>query len=179
LIDYWPGIFKEGSEASRRARATVQRATAVPIAEEIYVPKMYQGDLWSNMLSPEVRDHFKSMIPFEMVQKVMDRAGDVELNDGGLELAQPLPEMHTTARWNFEMHGDVKGPPGDSNDLSSAIPALTQEEQLVNILLIISDDVGTVYRSRSFRWFIPGSERSCPGIGASYITFSIDEHDGS
>jgi len=50
------------------------------------------------MLSPEVLMHFKSRIPFDRVQKVMEGARDMEPDDGVVELAEPLPAINTTER---------------------------------------------------------------------------------
>ena len=91
------------------------------------------------MLPPEVLMHFKSRIPFDRVQKVMEGARDMEPDDGVVELAEPLPAINTTERWNFTLHGDVKWQEDNCENGSSVILMLIRAEQSVNILVIISD----------------------------------------
>ena len=69
---------------------TIQKAAAVPTAEEIYVPKMFQGDLWSGVLAAKVVDHFRKTIPFDAVQKTVEKAGNIDITTDAVVQSYPF-----------------------------------------------------------------------------------------
>jgi len=62
------------------------------------------------MLSDVALDHFRNMIPFDAVQKTMEKAGDLEPETEDIDLAEPLPDKYTDEHWNFMTHGSIDGP---------------------------------------------------------------------
>ena len=55
--------------------------SAMLTAEEIFVPKVYQGALWESALQPEVVTTYKTKIPYERVRKIMDKPADADVDD--------------------------------------------------------------------------------------------------
>src|SRR5579859_7951780 len=114
-LEAWPStIYADGSEAAEQAMKYIFIGSAMPTAEEVFVPKSYQGALWESALQPNVITAYKTKIPYERVQKVMDKPTDADLDDdldddSVLQPVAPVFEMYSDDHWRCIMHGTQAG----------------------------------------------------------------------
>jgi hypothetical protein len=114
-LEAWPStVYSEGSEAVKEAMKYIFIGSGMPTAEEIFVPKVYQGALWESALQPEVVTTYKMKIPYERVQKIMDKPADADVDDdlddnSVLEPGAPLFQMYSDDHWHYIMHGTRAG----------------------------------------------------------------------
>src|SRR5579859_2442822 len=110
-LEAWPStIYADGSEAAEQAMQYIFMGSAMPTAEDIFVPKSYQGALWESALKPNVLAAYKSKIPYDRVQKVMDKPVDADLDDdldddSVLPPVAPVFEVYSHDHWRCIMQG--------------------------------------------------------------------------